>query len=69
MAGSEFAFSGEMGIVSRGTGELGFNVVGAVSTVAMVKKGKVMRVEEVVGGWKERVSDRAFNERQHLMMV
>ena len=35
MFGSTFSFAGEIGMVSRGTGELDFTLVGAVSEVDM----------------------------------
>ena len=35
MVGLTFSFAGDIGMVSRGTGELGLTVVGAVSIVAM----------------------------------
>ncbi len=40
MAESVFDLSGEMGMVSRGTGELGLIVVGTVSTVAILRRGR-----------------------------
>lgn len=35
MFGSTFSFAGDIGMVSRGTGELGLSLVGAVSEVDM----------------------------------
>lgn len=39
MAESVYDLSGEMGMVSRGTGELGLIVVGTMSTVAILRRG------------------------------
>ena len=40
MLGLVFSLAGEMGMVSRGTCELGLSVVGAVSTAAMKRRGE-----------------------------
>lgn len=40
MLGFLFSSLGEMGMVSRGTGELGLILVGAVASVAIAKSGK-----------------------------
>lgn len=48
MFGSAFSFAGEIGIVSRGTGELGLSVVGAGMEVDMAGgQNKEIRGSEV----------------------
>ena len=48
MFGSAFSFAGEMGMVSRGTGELDLTVVGA-ATEADMAGSRMQKVEEVSG--------------------
>ena len=48
MFGSTFSFSGEMGMVSRGTGESDLNLVGAVTGADIAGGG--MRIPKVRSG-------------------
>ena len=46
--GSSFSFAGEMGMVSRGTCELGSRKVGGVSTAAIVGEGQVRVLQSAI---------------------